>query len=51
MGTYMSHSVLTNIRVRTRGSQGNQMHSGILWTQGIPKMYIRTLGYNVQILH
>ena len=44
-------SVLTNLRVRTPGSQGNQMHSGILWTLGIPKMYMRTLGYNVQICH
>ena len=43
------HSVLTNFRVRTCDSQGNQMHSGILWTLGIPKMYMRTLGYNVQI--
>ena len=27
------------------------MHIVILWTLGIPKMYMRTLGYNVQILH
>ena len=36
-------------RVRIGVSLGNQKHSSNLWTLMIPKMYIRTLGYNVQI--
>ena len=49
IGRGRSRSVLTKSRVRTGGSQGNQIHSVILWTLGIPKMYMGTLGYNVQI--
>ena len=44
-----ARSVLAKSRVRTGGSQGNQIHSIILWTLGILKMYMGTLGYNVQI--
>ena len=28
---------------------GNKVHSGTQWTMGIPKMYMATLGYNVQL--
>ena len=42
-------SVLTFLSVRTGGVQGNQIHSSNIWTLGIPKMYMRPLGYNVQI--
>ena len=50
-GTIISHarSLLTKIRVRIGVPLGNQIHSSNLWTLGIPKMYLRTLGYNVQI--
>ena len=41
--------VLTSSRVRHVMWWGNQIHSVILWTLGIPKMYMGTLGYNIQI--
>ena len=47
----VARSLLTKIRVRTGVSLGNQIHSVNLWTLGIPKMYMGTLGYNIQILH
>ena len=46
-----TRSILTSARVRTGGVQRNQIHSSVLWTLGIPKMYLGTLGYNVLILH
>ena len=49
VGLY-SHIFLTKFRLRIGGPQGNQIHSGILCTLGIPKMYLGTLGYNIQIL-
>ena len=48
---YSSRCVLTPDRVRHVMCRGNQIHSINLWTLGIPKMYMRILGYNIQILH
>ena len=45
----LTRSVLTKFRVRTGMSKGNQIDSSNLWTLGIPKMYMGTLGYNIQI--
>ena len=42
-----SRCVLTPDRVRHVMLWGNQIHSINLWTLGISKMYMRTLGYNV----
>ena len=33
----ISQRILTSVRVRTRGAQGNQIHISTLWTLGIPK--------------
>ena len=41
--------LLTKSKVRTGVSKGNHIHSGNLWTLGIPKMYKGTLGYEGQI--
>ena len=43
--------VLTSSRVRNVMKRGNQIHSVDVFTLGIPKMYMGTLGYKVQILH
>ena len=37
--------VLSTDRVRTPVSKGNQIHSSTLWTLGIQKMHMGTLGY------
>ena len=46
-----ARNVLTKFRVRAGGAKGNQVHSVTVWTLGIPKMYMGTLGYNILILH
>ena len=50
-GTSVARHVLTKFRVRASGAKGNQVYSVTVWTLGIPKMYMGTLGYNVLILH
>ena len=47
--SYTEH--VTFLRVRHVNFQGNQIHCSNLWTLGIPKMYMGTLGYNIQMLH
>ena len=47
----MSLRILTKSRVRTGGVQGNQIHTITVWVLRIPKMCIRTPGYNVLVLH
>ena len=46
----IARCVLTPDRVRHVILLGNQIHSVNLWTLRIPKMYMRILGYNVQII-
>ena len=43
--TLQPRGVLTFSRVRHAMLRGNQIHSINVWTLGIPKMYMRTLGY------
>ena len=50
-GVLLVTACLKKSRVRTGVSLGNQIHSSNLWTLGIPKMYMNTLGYNIQMLH
>ena len=47
--TNTARRVLTSSRVRHVMLWRNQIHSVNLWTLGIPKMYMGTLGYNIQI--
>ena len=46
----VARHILTSAGLRTRGAQGNQIHSSTLWTLGIQKMYMGTLGYKCPIL-
>ena len=41
--------LLTSVRVKTRGALGNKIHIITPWTLWIQKMYMGTLGYEVQI--
>ena len=43
----VAHQVLTKSRVRTPESNGNQMHSSIVWTLPIPKMCFLSKAYYV----
>ena len=45
LGAADPRSVLTFSRVRHAMLRGNQIHSVNVWTLGIPKMYMGTLGY------
>ena len=40
---------LNHFRIRADRVQGNQIHSGTLWTLGFPKMYMATLGYKGKV--
>ena len=47
LNNWVARRLLTSVRVRTRGAQGNQICSITPWTLGIQKMYMGTLGYKV----
>ena len=47
----LSRCVLTSDGVSHVMLRGNQVQGSILWTLGIPKMYMGALGYKVLISH
>ena len=48
--TCTAHQDSTKSRVRTPDSEGNQMHSSIVWTLRIPKMQLLLKSNYVQVL-